>query len=95
MTYNQDSAVRLQAVFSDVSGRLADPTTVQCKVKAPDGTVSSYTWAGGQIQRDSLGNFYYDLTLAASGSWAYRWKGTGAVVAVGESSLSVNAPGWS
>ncbi len=95
MTYNQDAAVRLTAIFSDIGGHLADPTTVQVKVKAPDGTVASYTWASGQVQRDSVGNFYYDLSLASSGNWAYRWKSTGAVVAVGESSLSVIAAGWS
>ena len=73
------------AVVSALLGTAGDPTTVTLKVKDPTGTVTTYTYAGAQVVKDSTGNYHYDLTPAIAGKWYYEWVGTGAVPAQSES----------
>lgn len=58
---------------------LADPTTVALVVRDPRRVLTSYTYAGGQVVRESLGLFSFRLSLPISGNWQYRWVTTGAV----------------
>jgi hypothetical protein len=67
--------------FTDSAGAAADPTTVSLIVRKPDGTVTTYTLAGAQVVRDSIGKFYYLLAPDQSGDWYFEWHGTGAVQA--------------
>lgn len=76
-------------VRCSVSGVLTDPTTLTAKVRQPNGTETSYTWAGGTVTRDSLGVFHRDTDLNASGEWVVRYIATGAVVDAIEHSIVV------
>ena len=76
--------VRLSAAFTDTNGAAADPTSVALKMRLPDGTLSTFG-----PTRDSAGNYHYDYTAVQSGVHNYRFKGTGAVVAAGETSFVV------
>ena len=76
--------VTISAVFRDAAGALADPTTTTLTVMAPDGTLSTPTPV-----KDSTGTYHADVPVTASGSWAYRWLGTGAVAAAEEGTFSV------
>lgn len=76
-----------------VNGVNTDPTAVSLLVKAPSGTVTTYTWAAGDVTRVAAGDFYMDLdigtTSAAEGEYAYAFRGTGAVVAADEGRFTV------
>lgn len=76
-----------------VNGVATDPTTVSLLVKDPTGTVTTYTWAGGDITRVAAGDFWMDLdigtTAAASGEYAYAYRGTGVATAADEGRFTV------
>lgn len=88
-SYDKGDKVRLKATFRNDAGALADPTTVTCRVLAPDGTKTAYTYAGAQVIKDAVGSYHLDLSLIVSGVWQYRWEGTGMVETAEESWLSV------
>lgn len=84
--------VRLKVTWRDAAGALVDPTTITCRVKNPAGTVTVYTYALGQVVRESIGVYHYDVdTSALNGTWSYRWEGTGAAVGAEEGDVLVNA----
>lgn len=87
-TYNIGDLLRLRATFTDISGAVADPTTVTLKVKAPSGTVTTYTYPG-TVSRLSTGIYYYDFPVTASGTHYYNWAGSGAYTAADEASFVV------
>lgn len=77
----------LSVLFTDSSNTPKDPTTVVCKVKTPDGVVTSYTPI-----RSSTGVYYYNFPVEQSGTHYYRFEGTGDVVAAGENGFIVREP---
>jgi len=80
MAYSRDTQVDLTGTFRDVDNALADPTEVTLQVLDPSGTLTTYTYGAAEITRDSLGVFSKPITLNASGTWYYRFKGTGALI---------------
>jgi len=72
-----------------VSSVDTDPTTVSLLVRKPDGTTTTYTYAGGTITKDSTGDFSKQITLDARGIWYYAWTGTGACIAAAEGTVTV------
>ena len=92
-------AVRLWAVFRDIDGDQAAPSTVTLIVHHPDGEdesvdndpagsgdVTAAATATGQTLVDETGVYYADVTPDEAGWWQYEWTGTGAVAEV--------EPGW-
>ncbi len=79
---NRGDSERLTGTFKNQAGTLTDPTTVEYKVRAPDGTITTYTWAGAMVTRDSTGVFHRDITFLTSGKWVVRVAGAGAVASV-------------
>lgn len=63
---------------------LTDPTTVSLLVVEPDGTRTTYTYAGGGATKHSTGVFYRDIPLTLPGEYLLRWVGTGAAAATTE-----------
>ena len=84
MRFDIGDRVRITATFTDLAGAVADPTTVALTVKAPDGTLTSPS-----NSKDSTGVYHADVNPDASGTWWYRWTGTGALVAAEEGTFSV------
>lgn len=83
-TYPVGSAVRVTAAYS-AAGTATDPTVVTCQIKDPTGTITAYTYGGsGGPVRDSTGNYHYDVDTPLAGVYAYRWEGTGTVIAAQE-----------
>lgn len=77
---NEDGTAR--AAFTDITGAIADPTTVSLEVLAPDGTAAVYgypTGADGNLTRETLGRFYKDVSLTQAGRWHWTLAGTGTV----------------
>lgn len=84
-SYDIGDVSRIYNTFSQ-SGVVITPTTVALVVKAPDGTSTSYTYAGGTVLRDAdgthtpaatTGTFYVDVAVALAGTYRYRWTSTG------------------
>lgn len=97
--YGIGTVIHTNATFSDpdsetapvdeVTGNeLIDPTTVTCSVRAPNGTVTLYTYGvNAQLTRLSLGRFRLALTTNQIGTYRWTWTGstsTRAVVFYGE-----------
>lgn len=87
-SYHVGDYVRLRVTFY-VSDIPTDPTTVSLSVMQPDGVTTTYTYAAGQITRQSAGVYYRDIALAGEGWWQYRWVGAGAVAAADEGWIQV------
>ena len=78
--------IRLSAVFTNVLGVAADPTTVALTIRPPSGVLSTPT-----PTKDSTGHYHYDVTPDAAGEWRSRWVGTGTLVAAAEGLFIVTA----
>lgn len=63
---------RLRVRALDIDGQAADPGAIALKVKSPAGAVTSYQTP--EVVRDATGIYHADVTLSASGIWAYRWE---------------------
>ena len=75
-TYTTGATVRVSAAFT-TNGAAVDPSTVTCKIQNPSGTVTTYTYAGGTVTRDSLGNYHVDIDANQDGTWLWRFSSTG------------------
>lgn len=86
-TYDIGTKVRLYGTFKDLDNVLTNPTAVTAKHKDPSGNIT--TVSGGSVTNVSPGVYYIDLTVDESGTWWYRFEGTGAVVAANEQAFVV------
>jgi hypothetical protein len=87
-SYWPGTAINLTAPFT-VAGVATDPTTVTLKVKSPAGTTTTYTYALGEVTKDSVGNYSKVITPTISGAWFYWWAGTGACIATAQAGFQV------
>ena len=93
-SYDRGDLTRLSVTFTDpLDGDMPiNPTTVTCQVRAPDGTVTTYTYGeDAEVVQDGAGKYHLDLLITASGAWHYRWAGTGACTAADEVTFRVRA----
>lgn len=93
MSYPIGATAVLTGTFRDDAGAAADPTTITLEVTNPTGTVTTLTYAGGDLTRTDTGIYTHRLDLDTPGTWHYRWEGTGAVTAVFAGFLIVDAAG--
>lgn len=78
--YQIDTTIVLTGTFADAkTGQPADPSTVNLFIKAPDNSTQQQSWPGTVAHVDT-GVFTYTFTVSISGTWTYKWQGTGAVV---------------
>ena len=74
--YNVGQSVKVFCDFTDADGAAANPTTVRCLVREPDGTETTYTSATTPaVTNPSTGRFQLILSADAPGMWSYRWEG--------------------
>lgn len=79
--YPVSTQARIKGSFLGIgagSGQV-DPTTVTLTLTDPYGNQSVLTTP--TVIRDGVGVYHYDLTINIPGTYAYRWQGTGAVIA--------------
>ena len=90
MAYYVGQKIRLSGFFATQTGTGVDPTTILGKVKVPAGTITTYTYGTDvELVRDGTGSYYVDWTTTAAGTHTFRFSGTGAAVAAGESTFVV------
>jgi hypothetical protein len=93
-TYDVGDLVRIDATFT-VDATATDPTTVICRVKAPDGTVSAKTYGTDAevVKESTAGVYHLDIDITQRGTWRYRWEGTGAAQGAEEGRFDVRRSG--
>ncbi len=90
-SYDIGDKRRLQATFTDVNGTLGDPTALELKIKAPDGTFT--TKSLNDIERESVGVFYFDHIFLQSGRHIASWSASAGIVTSGEVEYYVRKKG--
>lgn len=80
-TYDIGDQIHLESGTFKASGVATDPTTITLIVTDPSGNADTYTHALSQIDKDATGQYSKDITVDETGTWTYRWVGTGTVVA--------------
>lgn len=83
-TWDVGDEIRTTATFANDVGQIADPTSVVCIARAPDGRRLDLAAA-----RVSQGVYEAFLTLDEPKTWAIRWAGTGAITAAEEIPFTV------
>jgi hypothetical protein len=83
-TYDIGDEIVLQGTFEDLTGDVEDPTSVACRVKSPDGTITTLS-----ASKVSTGVYTASFGPSIEGVHWYRFEGTGAVTAAGERSFIV------
>lgn len=81
---------RLTAEIVDVMDAPIDPSALRIKVKAPSGTVTTYSWPGApEITRQAEGVFFADVVLASAGVYAFRFETDAPSMGAAERTLTV------
>jgi beta-glucanase (GH16 family) len=90
-TYDIGDLVRCSGTFTS-GGSAIDPATVVARVKAPDGTISTYEYGtDGALLKDGIGTYHVDIFPNQSGAWSYRFEGTGSLGEAVETVFNVRA----
>ena len=90
-TYDVGDSVRIYLALVDSAGAAVDPTTLTLTVKPGDGTATSYTYALGEITKDSVGNYHKDYTVptGTGGTVYYKFTATGTAIGCEPGSFAV------
>jgi len=85
--------VKVTGTFTDPDNgdAVIDPTVVKLSYRNPAGTVTTWTYGGGEITKDSTGNYSANIDANVAGRWFYRWWSTGTGAAAEEKSFNVLA----
>ena len=82
----------LNVLFTDKNGVPTDPTTVKFKITDPTGVETTYVYlTDAQLVKDSTGAYHVAWPFTMGGEWAYRFEGTGAVMAAAQSTVICQA----
>jgi hypothetical protein len=88
--YDYNDTISSTASFL-ANGSSTDPSTVTLRVYKPDGTVDTYTYAGGTITRSGTGIYSKSVTADQRGVWLFRYEGTGDCQASVEGTVTVRS----
>lgn len=74
--YDKGDTIRITCTFTNSAGTATDPTAVVARLQDPAGTETTPS-----TTKSATGVYYFDVTPALSGTYYYRFEGTGALVA--------------
>lgn len=74
---DQGDTIRLTAVFTNMAGQLANPTTVTFAQRTPTQTATGGTTTTSGNTNTSTGVYIRDVALASAGLWQFEMRGTG------------------
>lgn len=84
--------VRVTGTLTTAAGATVDPTAVVVKLKAPSGTITSYTLGVDLFPaHDGVGTFHVDVTPTEVGEYYYQFRSTGTGQAMDEGMFRVEA----
>ncbi len=90
--YNIGDLVRITGNLATTAGVAVDPTTLVCKVKAPDATITTYTYGTTTFPiKSAAGVYYVDVTPTQVGEYWYQFLSTGTGQAMDEGMFRVKA----
>lgn len=91
--YEIDTSIRIQSVFfNSLLGVYVDPTEVQLFIMDPAGNILDHTTLDGSVTRSELGHYIFTFEPTVSGTWTYKWQGTGIALATSpDTTFTVNA----
>lgn len=90
LAYHAGDVRKLQATFKDSAGTNTDPTTVTFKIRAGDGSATTYVYGtDAQLVKSATGVYYVLWTIASRRRHYYRFVGTGTVAAAEEGEFAV------
>lgn len=92
MTY-PTTTIAATAEFRDDTGTLFDPTTVYCRVTAPSGVQTTYSYGSSpNLTKTGTGKYKCVYDVDEPGTWYEYWYGADSAGSVAyESSLTVSA----
>jgi hypothetical protein len=77
-THDIGDLVRITGSLTTADGTPVDPTALVCKVKGPDGALTTYTYGATTFPiRTGAGVYYVEVTPTLPGEYAYRFASTG------------------
>ena len=89
-SYDKQDSVRVTARFYNSSDVLTDPSGVLCKIKKPDGSVSTYVYGtDAALVKQGTGIYYLDVDIDQVGIFIYRFEGSGGLKAASESKFTI------
>ena len=92
--YQVGDKIRLSAAFTDIDSAAQDPGGVQFKIRAPDGTITTYIYStDAELVKDSTGNYHVDYLIATAGRYRYRFAGVTTGQAADEGEFRVQNSG--
>ena len=92
--HNIGDQVRVTGTLTTAAGAPVDPSTLVTKVKAPDATITTYTYGTPAFpieNRLAAGVYYVDVTPTQVGEYWYQFLSTGTGQAMDEGMFRVKA----
>lgn len=90
--HNIGDLVRITGTLTTAAGAPVDPSTLVAKVKAPDATVTTYTYGTTAFPiKSAAGVYYVDVTPTQVGEYWYQFLSTGTGQAMDEGMFRVKA----
>jgi hypothetical protein len=91
-TYDIGDRIRSNVEFRTIASVLTDPTTIVFKYKDPSENTTTLTFGvDAAVVKDAVGAYHVDWDIDESGTWHYRWEGTGALVGAVENWFLIRA----
>ena len=93
MQYDIGDVAKLWGRFYSDAGQTtpADPSAITLKVTTPARVTTTYVFGSSDIVKESTGVYSYELPIALSDRYEFRWSGTGTVTAADEGHLLVRS----
>lgn len=89
-TFKIFNLIRLTALFKNAIGAPVDPTGITLRLLPPGGVLQTYVYGTDiQVIRESIGLYSFEFEPAVSGEFEYQWRGTGACIAMDETSFTI------
>lgn len=89
-TVARDTKVQFDVTFT-INDNPTDPTAIAFLYRYNGGTVVTLTYALAEITKQGTGLYRVQLVLDTSGTFHFRWEGTGTVAAAVNGSVKVAA----
>lgn len=89
-SYDVGDVLRVEGIYTNMSGIEIDPAVVRFSVRSPSGEVTNYHYQeDAELVRASAGRYYVDVFFTETGPWKVRHYSTGAGQASGEKTYHI------